>query len=209
MMMPQSILLDPSMTLATPVSLLLSTGIKAIDHAAERMTSAAANPFSDAVSALSLRLMSAALRRLSGEPAELSVRCDLQYGMFMSLAGSSAGVAVNVSHAIGHVLGAHAGVAHGDTSCVLLPAVLNWNSDVTPDAQAAIAQAMGRAGKSASAAVAELVADIGMVTRLRDTSVRRGDFELIADKTLHEMLLGNSRKPVSRADVIAILELAW
>lgn len=210
MQTPVAIILDPAMTLATPARLLKATGMKAVDHAAERMTSAAANPFSDAVSALALRMLAPALGELDASPDDLDLRSRLQYGMFMSLAGSSAGVAVNVSHAIGHVLGAHTGIAHGDTTGIVLPAVLRWNQEETRTAQAEIASALGRTDGDAGTAVHELAIRLGVPTRLRDAGVAESDLAVLAAKTMHEALLRNSRKAVAGPqDIEAILHDAW
>lgn len=209
MMIPVSVILDPAMALTAPRRLLLGTGVKSLDHAVERITSANANPYSDAVSVLALRLLAGALPRLR-DGADLQAHADAQTGMFMSLAGSASGVAVNVSHAIGHVLGAHVGVPHGETSCVLLPATLRWSLDACAERQAIISEALGAPGGDAADTVAALVASLDLPTRLRDVGVRREDLPLIAAKTMHERLLRNSRKPVDGPDDIArILELAW
>jgi alcohol dehydrogenase class IV len=55
-------------------------------------------------------------RVIHREPADLQARAQLQYAVFLSMAGAAAGTSVHVSHGIGHVLGAHAGVPHGETS---------------------------------------------------------------------------------------------
>lgn len=210
MMMPISVIMDPAMTLATPLRLMLATGIKAMDHAVERITSSTANPFSDAVSTLSIRLLAQALPGLQRSPDDLQLRAQAQYGMFMSLAGSASGAASNVSHAVGHVLGAHAHVPHGETSCVMSPAVLRWNLAYTADRQSMIRQALGAGDTSAGEALETLVSGLGLPVRLRQVGVRREDFALIAAKTMHEGLLRNSRRPVqSPADIEALLELAW
>jgi maleylacetate reductase len=209
MQMPVAVILDPAMTLSAPLDLLRSTAMKAIDHAAERMTSAAANPYSDAVSALALQMLGEGARGLDAAPGDLALRSKLQYGMFMSLCGSASGVAVNVSHAIGHVLGGHAGVPHGQTTGVTLPSVLAWNHDETLVAQGRIAAMLGGSGDDAGAVIADLARSLGLPTRLRDVGVAQSSLDAIADKTLHEHLLKNSRKAVARADVLAILQRAW
>lgn len=215
MMTPVSVVLDPAMTLETPTRLLLATGVKAIDHAIERITSAQANAYSDAVSLLALRKLLPALPRLRADVADLEARADAQYGMFMSLAGSAAGVAVNVSHAIGHVLGAHAGVPHGETSCVMSAATLKWSRSHTAERQQLIATAFEAAGEpgpvaDVAQALTARVVSLGLPYRLRDVGVRREDFPVIAQKTLHEAVLRNSRKPVTTAATVEeILEIAW
>ncbi|NBQ76754.1 MAG: SDR family NAD(P)-dependent oxidoreductase, partial [Acetobacteraceae bacterium] len=49
-MVPRAVLLDPAATLETPAQLFLSSGIRALDHAAERWCALETAPFSDAVS---------------------------------------------------------------------------------------------------------------------------------------------------------------
>ncbi len=210
MQMPRAIILDPAMTMVTPLALLQSTAMKAVDHAVERMTSITANAYSDTVSELALRMLGEALDAIGERPEDLDLRSRLQFGMFMSLRGAAAGVAVNVSHAIGHVLGAHAGVPHGQTSGVVLPAVLRWNREATAAAQRRIAAAMGRSDGDAAAAVEALARRLGLPSRLREVAVKQEDFPMIARKTMQEMLLRNSRKPVGGPqDIEAILQLAW
>jgi maleylacetate reductase len=202
--------MDPQMTLTTPMRLLLTTGMKAVDHAAERLASLKSNPYNDAVSSLALRLLSQGLRSAKRDPADIDARAQLQYGAFMSMCGSAAGVAVGIGHAIGHALGAHCSVPHGETSCVMLPAVMRWNAASNPGRQALIATAMGQPNDGAAPALAELVAELGLPMRLREVGVTRQDFGPVAGKALGDMLVKNNPRPVrSAADIEEILELAW
>lgn len=210
MMVPQAVILDPEMTLTAPLRLLLATGIKAVDHAVERIASVQANPYSDAVSELALRLLSAGLPAVHANPADMGARLELQYGVFMSMCGSASGARVGVSHAIGHALGAYSQVAHGDTSCVLLPAVMHWIGDAIPDRQRRVCEALGATGVDSSVPLAALVARLGLPSRLRDVGVKMEDFDGIAERTLQDPLIGNSpRKLAGAGDVIPILRSAW
>jgi maleylacetate reductase len=210
MQMPQAVILDPAMTMPTPLPLLKATGMKAVDHAAERMTSATANLYSDAVSELALRLLGEALMQIEGRPEDLGLRSKLQYGMFMSMCGAAAGVAVNVSHALGHVLGGHSGVPHGQTTGLILPAVLRWNKAVTVEAQTRIAAALDGPPGDGAAAISILVETLSLPTRLRDVGISNDEIPELARKAMHESLLANSRIPVKRADQLeTILQSAW
>lgn len=210
MQMPQAVILDPAMTLSTPPRLLKSTGMKAIDHAAERLTSKAANDYSNVVSESALHLLAEGLARLDRYPEDLSLRSRLQYGMFMSMSGAAAGVAVNVSHALGHVLGGHSRVPHGETTGLVLPSVLTWNREFTGEAQARIASALGASSVDAAVAIRSLAQQLLLPTRLRDVGVARNQLSELARKAMHEPLLANSSRPVEGpADLEAILESAW
>ena len=210
MMIPQVVIMDPQMTTETPLHLLLTTGMKAVDHAAERLASLKSNPYNDAVSALALRQLSAGLKAIHRDPSNIEARALVQYGAFMSMCGSAAGVPVGVGHAIGHSLGAHCGVPHGETSCTLLPSVMRWNIASNPARQALIAEALGERNGDAASALAELVAGLGLPTRLRDVGVKREDFAAIAEKTMGDGLIkGNARQVRTARDIEEILEMAW
>ncbi len=210
LMIPQVVILDPAMTIETPPHLLLTTGMKAVDHAAERLASLHSNPYNDAVSSLALRLLSAALRSAHRDHADMGAHGDLQYGAFMSMCGSWAGVPVGLGHAIGHALGAHCAVPHGETSCTLLPSVMRWNRPSNPARQALIAEALGAPDGDAARALAELVGGLGLPSRLQDVGVKRGDFDAIAEKTMKDPLTANNPRRVSGAsDVAEILDMAW
>jgi maleylacetate reductase len=210
MMMPQAIVNAPEMTLDSPQHLLLATGMKAVDHAVERLTSRHANAYSDTVSALALRYLAGGLPQVAREADGIALRSSLQYGVYLSMAGRSAGVNTGLSHGIGHALGTYAGVAHGDTSCLLLPAVLRWIGDARPGAQRTICEALGAKGSDAGAALAAFIESLGLPVRLRDAGVKREDFPMVAERTLADPLILNCSREVRGAgDVLEILESAW
>jgi len=62
-MVPRAVLLDPAATLETPAELFLSSGIRALDHAAERWCALEPAPFSDAVSRQAMLMLAEGLPR--------------------------------------------------------------------------------------------------------------------------------------------------
>jgi maleylacetate reductase len=210
LMMPKSVVLDPKITLATPLALFLSSGMKAVDHAAERLASLNSEPFKDAAVMQSLRLLSRGLPRTREQSDDLQARLDCQMGMAIGMMGPATGAGVGASHAIGHALGANNGVAHGITSCVLLPAVMRWNRPANAEKQKLISEAMGRPQDDATTVLEELVERLGLPRRLRDLAIRRDDFPAIADRVLHDRSIrSNPREVTSAEQVMEILELAW
>lgn len=210
MMTPVAVINDPALTLTAPLQLLLSTGMKALDHAIERITSSQANLYSDTVSALALQLISRGLPALKADPASIAVRAELQYGVFMAMAGIASGARSNLSHAIAHCMGSLCDVPHGHTSGVLLPAVLRWTADACADSQRKVCAAMDRQGWDAATAVADLVKALGLPASLREVGVRPDQLPVIAERTLHDPLTANCRRKVeTAAQVREVLELAW
>ena len=207
---PQVVVLDPAATLATPMDLLLSTGMKAVDHAVERLCALNAAPFSDAVSSRALTLLARALPAIQSAPQDLDARLEGQLGMWLSISGGAAGVRVGVSHAIGHTLGGSYGVPHGITSCVTLPAALRWNAKANLHRQREVSRLLGNPEAPAADMVAQLVSRLGLPGRLRDVGIRRDSFQAIAEHTMHDApVLTNPRKIERPADIVEILELAW
>ena len=144
LIVPRVIVLDPAATLATPMDLMLSTGLKAVDHAVERLCSQQAHPFVLGTATEALKLLARALPAHKARPEDMETRLDLQFGMWLSIGAGTSGVGVGASHGIGHVLGAACHVPHGHTSCVMLPSVLRWNLPANAERQKRVSEAFGK-----------------------------------------------------------------
>src|SRR5262245_16054539 len=207
---PRTIVLDPAATLDTPDWLLASTGIRSVDHAVESYCNQRASLATEALSLQGLRLLSRALPQIKRDARALAPRQEAQLGMWQAIAASASGVPTGASHGIGYALGATFGVPHGQTSCVMLPAVLNWNAAVNGARQQALSEAMGAADRPASELVNALVAGLEQPTSLRAVGIRREQFEDLARRALSYHPVQVNPRPIKTvADVKEILELAW
>jgi len=204
-----AVILDPEITRHTPEWLWLSTAVRGIDHAVEGICSTQRSPFIEATSLHALRLFSQALPRTKSNPDDLEARLACLQAAWLAALGILR-VPYGASHGIGHSLGAVTGMSHGYTSCVMLPHVMRWNANATGRWQRQIADALGRPQADAADAVAELIAALGMPTRLRDAGVERSQLERIAAGALENMWVrSNPRRINSAADIVALLESAW
>jgi maleylacetate reductase len=204
-----AVILDPAITVHTPQWLWLSTGVRAIDHAIEGICSVEPSPLVEATSLQALTLLGRSLARTRTDGADLQARLECLQGAWLSGFGIYR-TPYGASHGIGHSLGAVTGMSHGYTSCVMLPHVMRWNRPNTQSAQARIAQALGRPDGDAAEAVAELVAALGLPTRLRDQGVRREDFPVIARGAMTNLWVRTNPRPIrGEDDVIELLEAAW
>ncbi|MFZ5779449.1 MAG: iron-containing alcohol dehydrogenase [Pseudomonadota bacterium] len=209
LVVPRVIVLDPAATLATPLELMLSTGLKAVDHAVERLCSQQAHPFVLGTATEALKLLSHALPAHKARPDDMATRLDLQFGMWLSIGAGTSGVGVGASHGIGHVLGAACHVPHGHTSCVMLPSVLRWNLPANADRQKRVSEAFGQPAVPAADLVAGLVRTLGLPQRLSDVGVGRDRFREVAEKSMHDRAVLNNPRPIERPEqVMEILELA-
>jgi len=209
LMIPRTVILDPEASVHTPEWLFLSTGIRAVDHAVEDICSVNGQPISEGAAYHALRLLGKGLRAVKADPADSEARLECQIGAWMSMVGSQTGVSKGASHGIGHVLGGTAGVPHGYTSCVMLPHVLRFNHPVNSEKQARVSEALGRPGEPAADAVAELIAGLGLPTRLREVGVKPEQLGLIAENSMHDRWVHtNPRKIDGPAIVRELLDAA-
>jgi maleylacetate reductase len=207
---PRTIVLDPAATLDTPDWLLYCTGIRAVDHAVEHYCSPRANPATEATSRQGLRLLARALPAIGRDPRDLAPRLEAQFGMWQAIAAGAAGVPTGASHGIGYALGATFGVAHGHTSCVMLPAVLKWNAAVNAGRQQALSAAMGAPDRPAWELVKELIAGLDQPTTLRAVGIGRENLDELARRALEYHPVKANPRPIRTVeDVREILELAW
>jgi maleylacetate reductase len=207
---PRSVILDPAATLDTPDWLLFCTGIRSVDHAAENYCNERASLATEALSLQGLRLLHRALPAIKRAPRDLAPRLEAQIGMWQAIAPSASGVPTGASHGIGYALGATFGVAHGHTSCVMLPAVLKWNAAVNGERQQALSEAMGAPSRAASDLIRELIAGLDQPTTLRQVGIKRENIDELARRALEYHPVKVNPRPIRTVgDVKEILELAW
>lgn len=209
-LVPRAAVLDPAATKATPMRLLLSTGMRAMDHAAEAWGSRSANPMTDLYALGAAQRLARALPAIKATPGAVGARQAAQFGMWQAILALTGGAGSGASHAVGYALGAGFGVPHGETSCVMLPAVLRWNAETESARQRGLAAALGDAKRPAWALMGELVGKLGLPRGLRDVGVAREDLPRLAELALAYKPMRRNPRPVNSVeDVREILELAW
>ena len=157
-LLAEAVIYDAELTLATPMQLWLSTGIRALDHAVEGFLAPGEHPFNDALALDSIRRLFDSLPRAKASPQDVDVRTENQLAAWFSftLPGASAG---GLSHTMGKQIGARHGIPHGVTSCLLLPHVMRYLERFEPERMAVLAEVMG--GNPANC-VQRLIAALGL-----------------------------------------------
>ncbi|MFX0017886.1 MAG: iron-containing alcohol dehydrogenase [Candidatus Hermodarchaeota archaeon] len=126
---PHSVILDPKLSLKMPKNLTASTGMDALVHAIEGMTSRLRSDFSDAVNLHAIRLIAEYLPIiLENNDNNIKIREKLHNAASLAgigMANSSCGLA----HACGHALGAIYHIPHGITVGIMLPYTIEFNKD--------------------------------------------------------------------------------
>ncbi len=208
-MAPHTIVLDPEVTLNTPMDLWLSTGMKAIDHACEAMWGPRAHPMTDTLATEAIRTLRRTLPLTHAVPGDLDARAASQIAGWMSMAGV-VNVRVHLSHTLGHQIGARWDVPHGLTSGITLPAVMRHLAAENPGGVARVTAAFDAPTVDAGAnAIAALVESLGLPTRLREVGADRADFPAVAEATLAAGQ-ATGYVPTRGADsLVALLDEMW
>ncbi|MEH2613000.1 iron-containing alcohol dehydrogenase [Bradyrhizobium sp. AZCC 1693] len=207
---PRSVILDPEATLGVPHWVLMSTGIRAVDHCVETFCSPKSTPYADAMAVQAFRILLGTLPKLQADPLNLDFRLDAQLGMWLSILGPAAGVPVGASHGIGRVLGGAFGVPHGRTSCMLLASVLRWNSKVNAERQTELCGMIGRPDHGLAEVVEDLVKSLGEPISLRQAGIEESKLRNLAERSVASGFLENNPRTIHGADdVMEILRLSW
>lgn len=207
---PETVILDPAVTVHTPEWLWLSSGVRAVDHAVETLLSIDANHYTDGTALQALRLLATGLPAVKLDSRDLEARLACQMGAWMSMVGIVSGTRLGASHAIGHILGGSAGVPHGHTSCVMLPHVLAWNAVVNGERQREVAAAMGEPGRDACDVIDRFIRDLGMPRTLREVKVAEADLPRLAQNCMLDDWTYSNPRPITQADeVMEILRAAY
>ena len=131
---PRLVILDPELSKTTPERIWLSTGIRAVDHCVETICSLKATPEGDQAAGNGLRKLLPGLLKTKEEHELTEPRLQCQLGAVDAISAVLQGIPMGASHGIGHQLGP-LGVGHGETSCIMLPAVCKWNKIINSTQQ--------------------------------------------------------------------------
>lgn len=217
-LIPDVAILDPRLTLGLPPLLTAATGMDALSHAVEAMTSSQRQPVSDALGLHAIRLIQEWLPVATEHGEDVLARGQMLIAA--TLAGAAFGNAqVGLVHAIAHTIGARYGVHHGTANAIAMPYVMRFNNSEVAEQQALIAGALGldvremttdEAGLAAADAVAALNVRLGLPTSLKDAGVPEADLESCAEQAVSDGAIVYNGRPVFAAEeILPVLRKAW
>jgi alcohol dehydrogenase len=214
---PRAVILDPWVSEGTPGWLWAASGMRAVDHAVEGILSARHMPMTDALGSGALRLLADNLSASAADPRDEPSRTRCQIGTWLSIFGLT-NVGVGLSHGIGHQLAAEFDMIHGVTSAIMLPLVMEFTRAQTLSRLRVIAEAMGvdtreltdsASADAAIGAVRDLVTNLGVPNRISAAGGTREAFSKIADHVMGDPAVAACPRPVTREDVLGLLDAAW
>ncbi len=134
-MTPVAVLSDPELTIGLPPKLTVGTGMDALSHSLEALSSPFYHPMSQGIGVEGARLVFEHLPRVFADPSDLESRTQMMAAAAMGAVAFQKGL--GAIHALSHPIGVVFNTHHGMTNAVLMPYVLKAN-------RSAIEPVMGR-----------------------------------------------------------------
>ena len=215
-------LVDPELTYHLPPAITANTGLDALTQLIEPFISCRANPLTDALCREGMHRIARSLRQAYATGAP-EARADMALaGLFGGLALANAGL--GAVHGFAAPLGGMYDAPHGALCAALLPAVMTVNeravrsswTGVPPvnldkenrrDVCPAIIQRFEEM-RQIVGDLAELGRALG-IKPLRELGVRRAEFPVIIEKAAVASSMKGNPVPLTPAQLVEILELAW
>jgi alcohol dehydrogenase class IV len=202
-MFPRLAVLDPEATRTLPPQVAAATGMDAMTHAIEAYVTLESSPHKDAEALHALRLMRDNLERaVHAGPEDDEAR-----GNMLVAASLAISVYLGSTHAMSHPCGAHYGVPHGVANAINLPHVIRFNaaggSDIADrfrDVNELLGLEVGgddeAVGDALATHVRELVASLGLPTRLSEVGVPEEGIPVLVEGAMGDgTTLLNPREP--------------
>jgi alcohol dehydrogenase len=218
-LLPSAAILDPALTLGLPKTITAYTGMDALVHAIEAYTSINANGLTDTLALRAIQLLFGNVLRayVSGDDIEARSKM-LEGSLFAGMAFANAGV--TAVHAFAYPLGgAFHHIPHGLANSVMLLPVMRFNIVGNEQRFGSVARTMGVCGKDVDdrhaaktglAAIGEMLAKLGIPSRLRDLNVPRATLPIMAEGVMKvTRLLANNPRSITLKDAEEIYANAW
>ncbi len=199
---PRIAVLDPELVLGLPARVTAATGIDALVHGVESLSSRGANAFSRAYAAQAVTVVSRWLPVAYRDGTDLEARSQLMLGAH--LAGRALTISgLGLVHGIGHALTAHTGTPHGVALAAVFEEVMQFSQSAAADAYAEAARAMQAA--DAIETVRELCGVVEIKRPLRELGATMELLPAMAAATVSDVVTKNTPRLPTEPEVLDIL----
>lgn len=210
LVVPVAAILDTDIMASLPLKLTAATAMDALTHAVESYLSKGAFAFSEMLSLEAVRLISDNFLKVIEDLHDLEARKNLAMAQFM--AGMSfTNVGLGIVHSMAHPLSAFYDVPHGVANALILPYVVEFNSEACADRMTALAKAFypdfdeTRSYKDAVTVCVERIrlfnAKSGLPQTLSEINVKREDLDALAASALTDAATPDNRREVTAEEL--------
>ena len=202
--LPEIVIYDVDFTVSLPQRLSVTSGTNAIAHAVEALYAEDRNPVISMMAEQAIGAMGRALPEIVANPKDREARAEALYGAWLcGVCLGSVGMALH--HKLCHVIGGAFDLPHADTHTVILPYAMAYNAKAAPDADAAVARALG--GSDGTSALVNLAERLGSPRSLKSLGMPEAGIDRAADLAVQNPYW--NPRPIERAAVRALIAAAW
>lgn len=209
---PVCAIVDAELMYSLPRSLTAATGMDAMTHAIEGLTTKAAWEMSDMFELKAIEMIYRNLPVAVEEPSNPEGRNGMAVAQYIAgMAFSNVGL--GVAHGMAHPLSALFDVPHGVACAMLLPVVMRYNAPVAKAKYIDIAKAcnvyrdgmsVDEAADAACRAIEELSERVGIPKHLTDLGIKESDIEALAAQAIEDVCTPGNPREVTIDDIRAL-----
>ncbi len=215
-LVPDSVYVDPLLTLSVPPAITAATGIDALTHCLEAYINVNAHPLIDVYAFEGMQLIAGNIVKAVQDGNDMDARKEVAMG---SLLGGFCLGPVNTAavHALSYPLGSMFHLPHGLSNALLLPYIMEYNIPVAAKRYAGVAKALGckqLATEDATALagvekIKAIIKDCGLPARLSEVGITEAAIPAMAADALKvQRLLKNNPRAITINDAIDIYTTA-
>ncbi|OEE86938.1 alcohol dehydrogenase [Enterovibrio norvegicus FF-162] len=197
-MVPQQVILDPTLTVGLPAHITAATGMDALSHNLEGLCSPFYHPMAEGIAIEGIRLVKNFLPIAVENGADIEARTQMLVASSMGATAFQKGL--GAMHAIAHSLGALYNSHHGLLNAILMPYVLNANREQIEEKMTRLARYLDLDIQESGTDtvlnwVLALRKSVGIPHTLAEIGLSDEDAELVGSMALHDPSAGGN--PIS------------
>lgn len=210
-------IVDAELMLSLPASLTAATGMDALTHAIEGYITKGAWEMSDMFELKAIEMIAKHLAVVVKNPSDVVARDGMAVAQYIAGMGFS-NVGLGLVHGMAHPLGAYYDIPHGVANALLLPIVMQYNTESSIGKYADIARAMGvkvdnlspnEAAQAAVEAVKNLAIEVGIPENLRLLNVKEEDLERLSQSAFEDVCTPGNPREVQLNDILELYKKAF
>jgi len=209
--LPETVVLDPQLTVSMPPKLTAYTGLDALSHSMEAIAVDVYAPIADAFAREGLRLVSESLVEAYRDGSEKKPRMDMMNASSLGALAFHKGL--GVVHSLAHQLSTQCGVPHGAACGLLIPHAIRFNLEEpgTHRAYKEVAEIFtGRDAEAedAPAVIEELIQALDVPATLSEWGVTEEDINVMAPNAMLDHCHPRNPRRCSEEDMRALYRAA-
>lgn len=210
-------IVDAELMLSLPPSLTAATGMDALTHAIEGYITKGAWEMSDMFELKAIEMIAKHLPVVVKNPSDVVARDGMAVAQYIAGMGFS-NVGLGLVHGMAHPLGAYYDIPHGVANALLLPIVMEYNTESSIAKYVDIARAMGikvdhlslvDAAQAAVDAVKSLAVEVGIPEKLQLLNVKEEDLERLAQSAFEDVCTPGNPREVQLSDILELYKKAF